>query len=169
MRSLPVSWKLLRNRSPDMDGPRPLSFQSYLPFRSGTPWSRRLWLVVEPDVRLAPIDIVAPDIAGWRRSRLPELPEARPIDIVPDWVCEVLSPSDPRRDRIVKAKLYLQAGIAFYWILDVNSRTLEAFANRESGWLRLGAWTDGDTPRIEPFDATELDVAALFPPLAAES
>ena len=112
---------------------------------------------------------MVPDLAGWRRQRLPELPDTRPIDVLPDWVCEVLSPSHPRLDRIVKADLYLRSGIPFYWILDVNGRTLEAFAHHESGWLRLGAWTDGDTPRVEPFAAIELDVGALFPPLPSAS
>jgi Uma2 family endonuclease len=98
---------------------------------------------------------------------LSELPQSGPIDVRPDWVCEVLSPSNPRYDRIVKANLYLDSGIPFYWIVDVDGRTLEAFSNREKAWLRLGAWTDGDTPRVEPFDAIELDVGALFPPLAS--
>lgn len=138
----------------------------FAPFDQGRGGPGGWWLVIEPDVRLNPNDIVAPDVAGWRRARLPDLPDTRPIDILPDWVCEVLSPSHPRRDRIVKADLYLRSGIPFYWILDVSGRTLEAFAHRESAWLRLGAWTDGDTPRIPPFDAVELDVGGLFPPLS---
>jgi Uma2 family endonuclease len=139
----------------------------FSPFDRGRGGPGGWWLVVEPDVRLSPQAIVAPDVAGWRRERLSELPQSGPIDVRPDWVCEVLSPSNPRYDRIVKANLYLDSGIPFYWIVDVDGRTLEAFSNREKAWLRLGAWTDGDTPRVEPFDAIELDVGALFPPLAS--
>jgi Uma2 family endonuclease len=64
----------------------------------------------------------------------------------------------------VKARLYLDSGIPFYWILDVEERTLEAFVSKEGAWSRLGAWTDGSTERIAPFDAIEIEVGALFPP-----
>jgi Uma2 family endonuclease len=66
-----------------------------------------------------------------------------------------------------KANLYLRAGVPHCWILDPEERTLEAFAFREGAWLRLGGWTDGDAPRIPPFEAIEIDVAGLLPPLPA--
>ena len=113
---------------------------------------------------MSPHDIVVPDLAGWRRERMPELPRIRPIDVVPDWVCEVLSPSNRRRDRVTKADLYLTAGMPYYWILDVEERTLEAFASKDGAWSRIGAWTDGAEPRVSPFDAIAIDVGALFPP-----
>ena len=100
---------------------------------------------------------------------MPEFPRTRPIDITPDWICEVLSPSNERRDRVIKADLYLTAGAPFYWILDVHERTLEAFAAKDGTWSRLGAWTDGAEPRIPPFDAIAIDVAALFPPPSDEA
>jgi Uma2 family endonuclease len=134
-----------------------------LPFDPGPPdggW----WIVVEPDVRLSPHDIVAPDLAGWRRSRMPALPDARPVDLVPDWLCEVVSPGRARQDRVRKANLYLRSGVPHYWIVDPDARTLEAFEAREGGWLRLGGWSDGDTVRIAPFEAVEIDVGGLFPP-----
>jgi hypothetical protein len=65
---------------------------------------------------------------------------------------------------VVKASLYLESGIPFYWILDVEERTLEAFVSRDGAWSRLGAWTDGPTARIAPFDVIEIEVGALFPP-----
>ncbi len=122
------------------------------------------WLIIEPDVRLDRHEIVAPDLAGWRRDRLPIFPETRPIDLAPDWVCEIVSPGDPGRDRVRKADLYLRSGILFYWILDPEERTLEAFAAREGAWLRLGAWADGDAPRVPPFEAVEIDISSLLPP-----
>jgi Uma2 family endonuclease len=94
------------------------------------------WLIIEPDIRLAPNDIVAPDLVGWRRERMPEFPETRPIDVVPDWICEVVSPKDRGRDRVRKAGLYLRAAMPHYWILDPGQRTLEAFTIR--GNLGLG-------------------------------
>jgi Uma2 family endonuclease len=135
------------------------------PFYRGRGGPGGWWLVIEPDVELESHEIVAPDIAGWRRERLPELPAERPVRVRPDWVCEVASPSNRWRDRGRKADLYLKFGVPHYWIVDPDERTLEAFEARDGAWVRLGAWTDGDTPRIPPFDAIELDVGGLFVPL----
>jgi len=123
------------------------------------------WLLFEPEIELEPHEIVVPDLVGWRREHMPELPAERPIRVRPDWVCEVVSPSNRWRDRGRKADLYLRVGIPHYWIVDPDERTLEAFEARDGAWVRLGAWTDGDTPRIAPFDAIALDVGGLFTPL----
>jgi Uma2 family endonuclease len=123
------------------------------------------WIVVEPEVELARHEVYIPDVAGWRRARVPRLPDERPVRIVPDWVCEVVSPSSGRTDRVQKAHGYLHAGVPFYWILDLEDRTLEALAARDGVWVRLGAWGDGDTARIPPFEAVEIAVSPLFPPL----
>ena len=106
-----------------------------------------------------------PGSLGWRRERV-RRSRTRPITTVPDWIAEVLSPSDERRDRVHKAELYLTAGVPFYWIVDVGERTLEAYRSHQGAWVRLGAWTDGDTPPIAPFEAIELDVGSLVPPPA---
>lgn len=137
------------------------------PFDRGRGGPGGWWLVIEPDVRLGPHDIVSPDLVGWRKARVPNFPLERPIEIVPDWVCEVLSPSNASRDRTKKADLYLRAGVPFYWLIDPEARTLEALAAESGRWVRLGAWTDGDVARVAPFDALELEVGVLFPPVAA--
>ncbi len=57
------------------------------------------WIfMVEPELHLG-TQVVVPDIAGWRRSRLPTEPETAFIETPPDWVCEILSPSTTRIDR----------------------------------------------------------------------
>jgi Uma2 family endonuclease len=134
------------------------------PFDDGRGGPGGWWIVAETDVMLGPQDIVAPDLAGWRRERMPEFPETRPVTVVPDWLCEVLSPTSGSRDRVRKAALYLRSGVPYYWLVDPEARTLEAYAAREAAWMRLGAWSDGDRPRIPPFDAIEPEVGRLFPP-----
>ncbi len=114
------------------------------------------WIVIEPEVELSRHDVYIPDLAGWRRSRVPVLPDTRPVKIVPDWVCEVTSPSTSRNDRVRKADGYLRGGVPHYWLVDLDSRTLEAWEARDGAWVRLGAWTEDDTARIPPFDAVEL-------------
>jgi Uma2 family endonuclease len=123
------------------------------------------WIVVEPETELEAHEVYIPDLAGWRRERVPVFPDDRPVRIRPDWVCEVVSPSTERIDRISKADVYLRSGVPHFWLVDAESRVLEALAAQDGVWTRLGAWTDGDSARIDPFAAIELDVGAIFPPL----
>lgn len=122
------------------------------------------WILQEVDVRLGPHDIVQPDIAGWRRTRLVDPWDMQPIDVVPDWVCEVLSPSNRRRDRIYKSDLYARCGVPYYWLVDPEARTLEVFRLHDGKWLRLGGYDEDSVARIEPFEAVEFAVDRLFPP-----
>lgn len=133
------------------------------PFHRGRGGPGGWWILFEPEIALSARDIVVPDLAGWRRERMPELPASR-IELVPDWACEVISPSSQSRDRVRKSNLYLRSGVRHYWLIDPEARTLEALESREGGWLRLGGWTDGDVVRVAPFEAVEIDVGALFVP-----
>ena len=76
------------------------------------------WILLEVDVRLGPSDIVRPDLAGWRRDRLPVPWDMRPIDVTPDWICEIISPSNASNDRVKKRRLYATHAVPFYWIVD---------------------------------------------------
>jgi Uma2 family endonuclease len=124
------------------------------------------WILLEVDVRLAEHDIVRPDIAGWRRERLKAPWDVRPIDVVPDWICEVVSPSNAAHDRVRKRELYARHGVAYYWLLDPTARTLEALRLEPAvhGWVEVGAYDDASVARIAPFDAIELEVGRLFSP-----
>jgi len=113
--------------------------------------------------------VLAPDLLGWRRERLPRPWDTRPIDVVPDWICEVTSPSNGRHDRLVKARLYAERGVPAVWLVDPDLRVLEALALERGRWVDAGRHGDGDVARIPPFDAIELDVGRLFPPLDAAS
>ncbi|MEM6954487.1 MAG: Uma2 family endonuclease [Myxococcota bacterium] len=125
------------------------------------------WILLEIDVRLERHTIVRPDVAGWRRARLEAPWGIRPIDVAPDWICEIVSPSNAGHDRVTKANLYLEHGVPHYWMLDPTARVLEAFARSEeegaAHWKRLGAWSEG-TARIPPFEAIELEIERFFPP-----
>jgi Uma2 family endonuclease len=122
------------------------------------------WILNEVDVRLSLHDVVRPDLAGWRRERLPDPGDLRPIDVVPDWVCEITSPSNARRDRVDKARLYLEAGVPFYWLVDPETRVLEALVREGARWVEAGRFSDGDVVRVPPFEAIELKVTRLFFP-----
>jgi Uma2 family endonuclease len=120
------------------------------------------WIFVEVDVQLGE-DVVRPDLAGWRRERLPE-PDSRPIQVVPDWICEVLSESNEAHDRVTKRALYARPGVAHYWIVDPEALTLEALSLEQGRWVDSGSFDVTATARVPPFESIELPVGRLFLP-----
>lgn len=125
------------------------------------------WIFIGIQMRLGS-DVVRPGLAGWWRERLPD-PDQRPIDVVPDWVCEVLSPSSAARDRVYKRRLYAKHGVGFYWLVDPDARTLEALELKEGVWIDAGTFDDTATARVRPFEAVEIDVGRLFLPRPPQS
>lgn len=117
---------------------------------------------VEPELHLGP-HVVVPDIAGWRRERLAAYPDTTYFELVPDWVCEVLSASTDRRDRTVKSRVYADASISHFWIIDPRLQILEAFELDEGRWVKVGAWNSDDEVRALPFDAIVFSLADLWP------
>ncbi len=124
------------------------------------------WIFVEVDVELEPHEVVRPDLAGWRRSRL-SLPDRRPITIAPDWVCEILSPSTAAQDRVTKRALYARHAVGHYWLVDPDARTLEALELRDGRWMDAGTYDATAQARIPPFERVELAIGRLFLPVEA--
>jgi Uma2 family endonuclease len=125
------------------------------------------WIMLEVDVRLARNDIVRPDLSGWRREQLVDPWDAQPIDVVPDWACEITSPSNERHDHVTKSRMYAAAGVTYYWLINPLERVLEAQVLEGDKWKILHRCADGDIARIEPFEAIELEVGRLLAPEAA--
>lgn len=120
------------------------------------------WVILdEPELHLHG-DIVVPDLAGWRRERMPEVPDATAFELAPDWVCEVLSPSTTSIDRTEKMPIYARERVRHLWLVDPIVRTLEAFRLEGERWMVLGTWRDEAKVRVEPFDAIELELANLW-------
>jgi len=116
----------------------------------------------EPELHLGS-DVIVPDLAGWRRERLPNLPKTAWIETPPDWVCELLSPATERRDRTIKRKIYARAGVSHYWPLDPRVRQLEVFELRDGKWLQIDTYNDDTKVAAPPFDAITFDLAQLWP------
>lgn len=120
------------------------------------------WFATEVEVELASGDVVRPDVAGWRRERVPARPTGSPVRDRPDWVCEVLSPSNARHDLVKKQRLYHHAAIGHYWIVDPRQATFEVKRWSAPGYVTVLAAERGETVRAEPFDAIALEVGTLF-------
>ncbi|MGH8593383.1 MAG: Uma2 family endonuclease [Gammaproteobacteria bacterium] len=120
------------------------------------------WILDEPELHLG-ADILVPDLAGWRRERLPTLPETAYFELPPDWVCEVLSPATARMDRVDKLGIYAAQGVAHAWIVDPDAKTLEVFALSEGHWRLDVALKESDEVCAPPFDAIRFSLAALWP------
>lgn len=121
------------------------------------------WIfIAEPELHLG-LNVVVPDLAGWRRERLPAEPETAYIETAPDWVCEIASPSTQRLDRGPKRRIYAKAGVSFFWLLDPQERVLECFALAAEQWLLQATFLPGDEIRVAPFDAVGFPMDALFP------
>lgn len=120
------------------------------------------WIILdEPELHLRG-NVLVPDLAGWRRERMPELPDAAAFELAPDCVCEILSPSTASIDRADKMPIYLHDGVSYIWLVDPLLQTLEAFKLEASAYRLLGVWKGSAAVRIEPFEALELEPSALW-------
>lgn len=131
------------------------------PFDKGKNGPGGWWILDEPELHLW-TDIVVPEIAGWRRERMPRLPDTAYFELAPDWVCEVLSPSTARQDRAVKMPLYAQQGVHHIWLVDPLQRTLEVFENTSGKWLLLQVLENDNAVSMPPFDAISFNLGSLW-------
>jgi Uma2 family endonuclease len=119
------------------------------------------WLIVfEPELRLRD-DVLIPDIAGWRAERAPDDLDAARIEIPPDWVCEVLSPSTRSFDRVKKMTIYARHNVGYAWLIDPLDRTLEVKQLESGHWTDRAVFSEG-VIRAEPFDAIEIDLEKIW-------
>ncbi|MBK6697081.1 MAG: Uma2 family endonuclease [Myxococcales bacterium] len=120
------------------------------------------WILLdEPEIHLGS-DVVVPDLAGWRRERLPELPDTAFLVVPPDWICEVLSPSTAKVDRTEKLPIHARERVAHVWFVDPIARTLEVLRLDDTTHRIVGLWHDDASVRAEPFDAIELELRAWW-------
>jgi Uma2 family endonuclease len=119
------------------------------------------WILDEPELHFGE-DVLVPDLAGWTRERMPSIPPEAFFSIVPDWVCEVVSPPNERHDRARKMPVYAREGARHAWLVDPLERTLEVMRLEGGRWTRLSTHRDDQVIRAEPFQALEIDLLALW-------
>jgi len=140
------------------------------PFDRGRGGPGDWWIFAEPEVHFVrDIEVAVPDLAGWKRARMPNPPDDQRFEVVPDWVCEILSPSTASKDRQIKMPLYAHYGVAFAWLIDPQECYLEAYRLRSGAWCQIMRLSKEDRAAVPPFEALSLDLGELWlPQLARE-
>ena len=118
-------------------------------------------ILFEPELHLGS-DVLVPDLAGWRRVRLPALPDQAFFSLAPDWICEVVSPSTAAMDRGKKLAIYARERVAHAWLVDPIARTVEVLRLEGGRWTIASTWSGLTTVRAEPFDAIDVDLSLLW-------
>jgi Uma2 family endonuclease len=119
------------------------------------------WILDKPELHFGD-HVVVPDLAGWRRERMPAMPDEPFFSASPEWVCEVLSPSTERLDRGRKLRIYAEAGVAHAWLVNPVERTLEVLLLKDGSWTIVGVCSGSDVVRIRPFEAIGLELGRLW-------
>jgi len=122
------------------------------------------WILPEPELHLGE-DVLVPDLAGWRCTRMPAVPSTPAFDLAPDWVCEILSPSSVRHDRIAKMRCWAREGVAWVWLVDPIARTLESLRLEGDRWTVVGSHAADESVRVDPFAEAELRLSRWWLPV----
>ncbi len=121
------------------------------------------WIIDEPEVHFVRNEeILVPDLAGWRRERMPQLPEDQRFEVVPDWVCEILSPATASKDREIKLPIYAHYGVGYAWLIDPEAGSLEAYHWADGSWNIIASYRDDDAVDASPFPEAGFQVADLW-------
>ena len=155
--------------SPRPSGPHLLA-ASVLNRRIGSPFSDGIggpggwWILEGPELEFEDeVQHYVPDLAGWRKERLPQIPTGHIFTVEPDWVCEIISPSSRSYDRVSKSNTYAKHGVGYYWLIDPDAKSVEAFKLDRGAWRKVGAFAGTDKMRAEPFELIEIDLGWLWP------
>ena len=115
----------------------------------------------KPELRF-PYDVIVPDISGWKKERMPVYPDVTQFELSPDWVCEVLSPSTARYDKISKLKIYAENKVPYYWIVDPLNRVLEIFTLDKKTYKLAFVFGKNDLVKAPPFEELEFDLGSFW-------
>jgi Uma2 family endonuclease len=121
------------------------------------------WIEIEAEVRFPGGRLTVPDLCGYRVERVPDLPDENPLTILPDWCCEVLSPTTAQDDRAIKLPLYARSGVTWSWIVDPMRRLIEVFETIDGRAALTATAKDNERVALPPF-AEEIAVGTCWLP-----
>lgn len=142
-----------------------LGYELIGPFERGRGGPGGWWIIDEPELHIIRnTEVLVPDLTGWRRTRLPQIPKDQRFTVAPDWVCEILSPSTESKDRKVKMPIYAQFGVPHAWLIDPIAHTLEAYALDGDRWREIGRLAGSGRVSLPPFEAVAISLEDLWAP-----
>ena len=119
-------------------------------------------------VLLAPIDVMLPDLASPVQPDVLVVLKAnvdmirQRVEGVPDLVIEVLSPATAHHDRTTKYRLYAEAGVTEYWIIDPETGAADIYTRRGNGFVPLGHYERGGVIQSELLPGLRLPMNELL-------
>jgi Uma2 family endonuclease len=116
--------------------------------------------VAPTDCILSNVTVVQPDVLYIAADRLAIISD-RGIEGAPTLVVEVLSPSTARLDRDRKMKLYMEHGVPYYWIVDPETRSVEAYTLGGTAYALAGR-VMGEPGPLPPFSDLPIDPASIW-------
>lgn len=131
------------------------------PYDRGSGGPGGWWILHEPELHLGR-NVLVPELAGWRRQRMPRLPEEAFHTLSPDWICEVISPSSERLDRVKKKRIYARTGVDHYWLVNPVAQTLEVLQRVGEIWQEILVVSGDEIVRADPFSVIEIRLAAWW-------
>lgn len=129
--------------------------------RPGGRWPGGWWFGSDADIYFDAANTLRPDVAGWRRERVPERPRGAVVRVRPDWVCEILS-TNKSNDLVKKKRVYHRHEVPHCWILDPERETLTVHRWSREGYVDILTAERGERVRAEPFEAVEMSVGVLL-------
>jgi Uma2 family endonuclease len=133
------------------------------PFQRGIGGPGGWWIIIEPGIEAGGSPEFSPDLAGWRRQRLAALPRDEPFRIVPDWICEILSPTARSYDTLKKRPFYARLGVSWLWFVNPEARTLTVSRLDQGAWVEAALHGEDERARLPPFEDVEVDLAVWWP------
>ncbi len=122
------------------------------------------WILFEPEIHFGS-DVIVPDLSGWKKELIPILPTSKAyFEIVPNWVCEVLSKKTAGIDRVKKLPIYAKAKVDYVWLVNPDQKTLEIYLREDQKWILFSAFEGEQLIRAAPFDAIEINLGDLWLP-----
>ena len=103
-----------------------------------------------------------PDIAGWRVSKYPRNRANSFSEVVPNWICEVLSPTTRNMDLGRKSDIYARKGVSHLWIVDPEARKLQVSAFSAGKWLPISTLADAERISVPPFEKLNISLSRLW-------
>jgi Uma2 family endonuclease len=138
-----------------------LTAQLIAPFGEGRGGPGGWWILPECEIHFRG-DVLVPDLAGWRRSKLKKRSSEAFMTQAPDWACEISSPSTRQLDRVVKAGIYARERVRHVWFVDPGRRSLEVLKLAAGIYVPILSLKGDQLAAAEPFDAVPFPLQRLW-------